>query len=294
MSRRGLRWAGPSRRTAVPVRRNAVVIVPHTTDQHVATVRANYDARVDQWRTIYSGTSFHDHVIRRRMTYALHAVDRLGPLGQVGSALDGPPPRALDVGCGAGQMALALAERGYDVSAVDVAEGMVAATRQRFADAGRAADIRQADVRALPYGDGEFSWVTALGVIEYLTEPQDAVDEFARVTARGGHVLLTAPNPYRIAFLTDPIGVAMGLLGPPPTGYPRTYLHRWRLKELARTAGLQVIGLLGHGFGPLQVAKRPILPSPVSVRLADAVERTLPPSWLTVTGANLILVARKP
>jgi ubiquinone/menaquinone biosynthesis C-methylase UbiE len=260
-------------------------------DRHVEKVRANYDTRVGQWQTIYDGESFHDHVIQRRMQRCLEAVDRLGPVAGRGT---GQPGRALDVGSGAGQMALALHQRGYEVSAVDVSEGMVEATTATLAAAGATADVRQADMRHLPYEDGTFDWVTALGAIEYLTDPGEAVVEFARVLAPGGHVAVTSPNPYRLAFALDPIGVAMGILGPPPTGYPRQYISASALRRHAERAGLSVVGVLGHGVGPLQVAKRPLLPPRASIRISHAAERALPLSWLSRLGANLIMVARKP
>ncbi|WP_370324358.1 class I SAM-dependent methyltransferase [Euzebya sp.] len=256
-------------------------------DAHVARVRENYDSRVGQWQTIYSGQTFHDHVIQRRMQRCLEAIDQVGPVGDA-------PGRALDVGCGAGQMALEVRRRGYEVSAVDLSEGMVEATRQTFAEAGETADIRTADMRALPYDADTFDWVTGLGAIEYLTDPGEAVEEFARVTRPGGHVVVTSPNPYRLAFALDPIGVAMGVLGPPPTGYPRQYISAAKLRGYAARAGLVEVGLLGHGVGPLQVAKRPLLPPRASMRISHAAETHLPLSWLSRLGANLIMVARKP
>lgn len=252
-------------------------------DAHVEKVRQNYDSRVEQWQTIYDGDTFHDHVIQRRMQRCLEAIDNLGP----GTG------RALDVGCGAGQMALAMHERGYAVSAVDISEGMVEATNATFAAAGATADVRQADMRHLPYEDGTFDWVTGLGAIEYLTDPGEAVVEFARIAKPGGHVMVTSPNPYRIAFALDPIGVAMGVLGPPPTGYPRQYISASKLRGYAARAGLDVVGLLGHGVGPLQAAKKPLLSPRTSVKISQAAETALPLSWLEKLGANLILVARK-
>jgi SAM-dependent methyltransferase len=191
-------------------------------------------------------------------------------------------------------MALALHDRGYAVSAVDLSPGMVAATRSAFEGAGISADVREADMRHLPYDDGTFQWVSGLGAIEYLTDPGEAVAEFARVLTPGGHMVVTSPNPYRLAFALDPVGVAIGLLGPPPTGYPRQYISAPKLCSLAGRAGLEVVGILGHGVGPLQVAKRPLLPAPTSIRLSHAAERSLPMSWLARVGANLIMVARKP
>src|SRR3954454_10065655 len=55
--------------------------------------------------------------------------------------------RVLDVCCGTGKSFMPLLERGYDVTACDLSEGMV--TRARDA-AGGAAEVLVADVRRLP------------------------------------------------------------------------------------------------------------------------------------------------
>ena len=260
--------------------------VTTSADAHVEKVRRNYDERVRQWQTIYDGQTFHDHVIQRRMQRCLEAVDRLGPV-------DEAPGKALDVGCGAGQMALAMAERGYDPYAVDISEGMVEATNATFEAAGRTANVQIADMRDLPFEDNTFDWVTGLGAIEYLQDPGEAVREFARIVRPGGHVIVTAPNPYRLAFALDPIGVAMGVLGPPPTGYPRQYISQDKLRSYADSADLEVVGMLGHGVGPLQVAKRPLLPPRTSISVTTKAETHLPLSWLSRLGANLIMVCAK-
>src|SRR5438445_8345884 len=91
--------------------------------------------------------------------------------------------------------------------------------------------VEQADVELLAYPDGEFAWVTALGVIEYLVSPARGLNELARVLAPGGHLVVTAPNPLRLAYLADPIGVVRARLAPPAHGYRR---HYWTLRQLRR------------------------------------------------------------
>ena len=61
------------------------------------------------------------------------------------------------------------------------------------------------DVFALPFEDGAFDLVTALGVIPWLSEPEPALGEMARVARVGGHVIITAANRAGLYNLLDPL-----------------------------------------------------------------------------------------
>lgn len=90
----------------------------------------------------------------------------------------------LDVGCGTGINMDMLDElgptTGIDVSAIAL----------RFCgDRGRS-DLVQAAGQRLPFPDGSFGLVAAIDVVEHIEADQDAVAEWARVVAPGGHVLV--------------------------------------------------------------------------------------------------------
>lgn len=256
--------------------------MPETPSEHHLAVERDYDRRTDQWVTIYDGTSFHDVTILRRLQRTLALVD--------GLTADGG---ALDVGCGGGQLALALAERGWDAHATDVSQGMVDVTRTLIEGAGRTVDVRQADATALPFEDGSLRLITALGLIEYLHDPTAGLREFARVLAPGGHLVVTAPNPLRLAYLLDPIGVVRSRIAPPKGGYRRHYMSLGRLRKAVAATGLEVLDVQGHGIGPLTIANHPLLSEERSVRLGDSLERKLPRKVVDHLGANLIAFARK-
>src|SRR5437764_2890992 len=46
-------------------------------EKHARAVEQDYDRRTDEWRAIYEGASFHDHLIRRRLDRPPDPVDRL-------------------------------------------------------------------------------------------------------------------------------------------------------------------------------------------------------------------------
>jgi SAM-dependent methyltransferase len=97
-----------------------------------------------------------------------------------------PGDRVLDVGCGTGQLtvALAAAVAGEHVAAVDPAEKVLAVCRSRVPTA----DVRVGSAEALPWGDSEFDAVLAQLVVNLVNNPPGAVREMARV-ARPGAVV---------------------------------------------------------------------------------------------------------
>jgi SAM-dependent methyltransferase len=103
-----------------------------------------------------------------------------------------PGARALDVGCGVGQVVARLALEGFDAWGVDVAEANIAKSKQ-FTDrcvwyAGR----------RLPFPDGHFASVGALNVLEHVEEPEAFIADVVRVTAPGGTIVLSSPNFLRV------------------------------------------------------------------------------------------------
>ena len=92
----------------------------------------------------------------------------------------------LDLGCGLGGYSRALADRGFEVRALDVVPDYVERARSMGVDA----DLY--DGERLPLEDGSVDTVILLEVLEHLDDPARLLREARRV-ARGG-VLVTTPN----------------------------------------------------------------------------------------------------
>jgi SAM-dependent methyltransferase len=75
------------------------------------------------------------------------------------------PRRALDVGCGTGDNAIELARRGFEVTAIDIAERPLERARAKAAAAGVAVDFRVADVTALDGFDASFGLIVDRGLL---------------------------------------------------------------------------------------------------------------------------------
>jgi len=95
--------------------------------------------------------------------------------------------RALDVGCGAGALALALAPLVREVVGVDRVPELLALARER---APENATFVEADATHLPYGEGEFDLVGTLRTLHHVPRPELVAAELARVTKVGGRVLV--------------------------------------------------------------------------------------------------------
>jgi LmbE family N-acetylglucosaminyl deacetylase/SAM-dependent methyltransferase len=248
-----------------------------------SAVQRDFDRRTDEWRSIYEGENFHDRNIRRRLELALALIDRLGGSG-----------RSLDVGCGAGQLLVEMGRRGYEMHGCDISDRMVAESRALLEREGLTARVEQADAEQLPYPSGNFDWVTALGVIEYLPSPAAGMSELRRVLAPGGRLIVTAPNPFRLAFLADPIGVLRARVGRRRAEYRRHYFSPGRLRRLIEFSGLELVELEAHGLGPLTLAGYPLTSDRRAISLGERLERNLPPQMVRLLGSNLMALAEKP
>lgn len=101
-----------------------------------------------------------------------------------------PPGRALDIGCGLGLEAAMLSDAGFRAVGVDLSS--VALTRASAAHPD--VSFVEADVRSLPFADGDFEVLLDRGCFHYL-EPADRsryASEAMRVLRPGGRFLLRA------------------------------------------------------------------------------------------------------
>jgi ubiquinone/menaquinone biosynthesis C-methylase UbiE len=108
-----------------------------------------------------------------------------------------PGMSVLDCGCGPGSITCDIAREitpgkvvGIDANASQIAQA-TAHARSLGTDN---AEFRQGDVYALPFADGEFDAVFSNALLEHLSEPQRAVDEFFRVLKPGGVLGVSTPD----------------------------------------------------------------------------------------------------
>jgi 2-polyprenyl-3-methyl-5-hydroxy-6-metoxy-1,4-benzoquinol methylase len=176
--------------------------------------------------------------------------DRIMP-----ESLDGR--RVLEIGCGLGLHTEALLARGAEVTAVDLTEAAVRATKTRLTQKGLVARVQEADAEELPFDTGEFDLVWSWGVIHHSAHTTRIVREIARVLAPDGAARVMVYN--RDSLIARLILARYYLLGGEfrhrdpdevlwshTDGYLARYYHREQFEDLFRgffaTAGAVVLG----------------------------------------------------
>lgn len=105
--------------------------------------------------------------------------------------------RILDAGGAAGRYSIWLAERGYDVTLVDISDEQLAVAREKRAerDLDGRIDVRRGDVRDLAFGDDAFDATLCLGgPLSHVIDAEErarAVRELHRVTASDAPVFVS-------------------------------------------------------------------------------------------------------
>jgi len=117
-----------------------------------------------------------------------------------------PAERALDVACGGGHVALALARTGADVDACDLTPEMLGVSAALLAEHDCTATFTVAEAEALPYAADTFDIVTCRIAAHHFSDAFEFFEEVARVLKPGGRFGFqdqTLPPEPTSAVLTD-------------------------------------------------------------------------------------------
>ena len=106
-----------------------------------------------------------------------------------------PRTRLLDVGCGAGQLALIAARAGAQVTGCDIATNWVESARARADAMGLDVTFEEGDAEALPYDDGQFDAVVSLVGAMFAPRPELVASELTRVCRPGGLIAMANWTP---------------------------------------------------------------------------------------------------
>jgi demethylmenaquinone methyltransferase/2-methoxy-6-polyprenyl-1,4-benzoquinol methylase len=128
-------------------------------------------------------------LINDLQSFGLHRLwkRRLVRLGQLK-----PGDRALDLCCGTGDVAFAMAGQGADVTGLDASEAMLAVARNRADKAarGRAPEFIHGDALEMPFADESFDVVTVSYGLRNLSSWENGLSEMLRVARHGGRLLV--------------------------------------------------------------------------------------------------------
>ena len=172
--------------------------------------------------------------------------------------IDGISPlkgqRVLDVGCGGGILADAMARKGADVLGIDLAEKSLKVAQLHALEAGTSQityRLVAAEALAAEMPD-QFDVVTCMEMLEHVPDPASVVQACARLAKPGGWAFFSTINRNPKSFLMAILG-AEYVLNLVPRG-THEYARLLRPSELARfcrDAGLDMQQSRGLQYNPI-------------------------------------------
>lgn len=152
--------------------------------------RAYFDSTSDYWQAIYESDApktYAAYRLRQQHQFALAFVRSHSHIQQV-----------LELGCGAGLLAMDFAEAGYNVTAVDIAPKMIERAQAMAKARQVEVDWRVDKAETLPDADGRYDAVIALGLLSNIPKLDAALAEMWRVVRPGGVLVVTMPNAFAL------------------------------------------------------------------------------------------------
>lgn len=183
----------------------------------------------------------------------LHDINplRLGYIAERCGGLGGKT--VLDVGCGGGILAEAMARQNALVTGIDLSEKALAVARLHQLESGVKVDYRLIAVEPLAAeAAGAFDVVTCMELLEHVPEPGSMIAACAKLTRPGGMVVFSTINRNPKAYLFAIIGAEYFLkLLPRGTHDYARFLTPSEVAAFARRAGLEADAIIGMTYNPL-------------------------------------------
>jgi len=160
--------------------------------------------------------------------------------------------RVLDVGCGAGVLAEAMAAKGADVTGIDMAGKPLKVAQLHALESG--ARVHYEETTAEAMADGEpaaFDVVTCMEMLEHVPDPALTVSACAALARPGGWVFFSTLNRNPKSFLLAIVGAEYVLnLLPKGTHEYAKFIKPSELTRYARDGGLALQEMMGLSYNP--------------------------------------------
>jgi 2-polyprenyl-6-hydroxyphenyl methylase/3-demethylubiquinone-9 3-methyltransferase len=161
--------------------------------------------------------------------------------------------KVLDVGCGGGILAEAMASRGAKVTGIDLAEKSLSVARLHLLESGRSVDYRLVSAEDLAAQEAAgYDIVTCMEMLEHVPNPASTIASCAALVKPGGHVFFSTINRNAKAYLFAVIGAEYVLkLLPKGTHDYARFIKPSELARLAKAVELEVDEIIGMSYNPL-------------------------------------------
>jgi 2-polyprenyl-6-hydroxyphenyl methylase/3-demethylubiquinone-9 3-methyltransferase len=204
----------------------------------------------------------------------LHQINplRLGWIERLAGSLAGRS--AIDVGCGGGILAEAMARKGAQVTGIDLADKALKVAELHGLESG--VQVRYEKIAAEAMAEREpaaFDVVTCMEMLEHVPDPASTVAACARMARPGGWLFFSTLNRNPKSFLFAIVGAEYVLnLLPRGTHEFDKFIKPSELMTAARRAGLEEAAMTGLTYNPLTRQYR-LVERDVSVNYLVALRR---------------------
>jgi len=161
--------------------------------------------------------------------------------------------RLVDIGCGGGILAEAMAQRGAVVTGIDMGEAPLAVAKLHQLESGVDVDYRRSTAEQLAAEEGEtYDIVCCLEMLEHVPDPGAVVAACAALAKPGGALYFSTinRNPKSFAFAIVGAEYILKLL-PAGTHEYAKFIKPSELAGWLREAGLVLGGMTGLTYNPL-------------------------------------------
>jgi len=159
----------------------------------------------------------------------------------------------VDVGCGGGLLAEAMAGRGGRVLGIDLAAKLLRVAELHALESQAQVQYRQCSAEQLAAeAPGSYDVVTCMEMLEHVPDAASVVTACARLARPGGHVFFSTINRNAKSFALAIVGAEYVLnLLPRGTHEYAKFIKPSELAGFARNAGLTVSEVIGMRYNPL-------------------------------------------
>jgi len=161
--------------------------------------------------------------------------------------------KVLDVGCGGGILAEAMAQRGAQVTGIDMGEAPLAVARLHQLESGVSVEYEQSTAEEFAEQHaGTFDVVTCLEMLEHVPDPGSVIRACTRLLKPGGQVFFSTINRNPKSFLFAIVGAEYVLrMLPRGTHEFAKFIRPAELGGWIRDAGLDLQDITGLTYNPL-------------------------------------------
>lgn len=158
----------------------------------------------------------------------------------------------LDVGCGGGILTEAMAQRGAQVTGIDMGEAPLAVAKLHLLESGLEVNYQKASAEDFCNDHKEaFSVITCLEMLEHVPDPASVLNACYEMLAPGGHLFVSTINRNPKSYLFAIIGAEYVLrMLPRGTHDYGKFIKPSELSAMARNSGFSLQKTTGMTYNP--------------------------------------------